>query len=354
MDIDINFDKSLNIIYGNNAQGKTNILESIYIFSGYKSFRTNKDSDYINFDCNNANLNINYYRENRNKSAEIFFENNKKQIFINQIKQKSVSSLKGEFITVLFSPDNLNIVKGSPENRRRFLDNSISQIIPKYFFYLNKLEKIILQRTKLLKDIKYNKSLMDTLDIWDDALVEYCSYISMVRNKYINKLNIIAKDIYSQICKEKENFNIIYTPNYIQDYKNLPKEKKEWKDIYYQIIKNNQKEDILFQKTNYGAHRDDILIQINGNNTRYFASQGQQRSCVLALKLAECKLIKESINTMPIILLDDVMSELDENRQEFLLNNLNTGQIIITCCNLALYNSIKYGKIFNIDNGKLI
>lgn len=339
----------VNIIYGDNAQGKTNLLEAIWLFTGDKSFRCSTDSNLVKLgSVGRTYLNLDFKVKNSERNAEIIL-NPAKRITLDEVILKSRTGLSGEFFSVLFSPVNLGLIKNGPDERRNFIDRTICQLKPKYVMVLKDFQRVLLQRNSLLKDIYKFPSLKETLDIWDYHLARLSVIMIKTRYSYIQKLMPYATEFYSGISSNKEKLGI----NYISklSIKNEPifDEKEALK-----LIKDNISEDISTGTTNMGAHRDDIEFSIDDKNARLYGSQGQQRSIVLALKLAECEMIKATSGYEPVVLLDDVMSELDMMRRQFLLNELGKRQIFITCCDKSDFKSIKSGKAFEIKNGAVI
>lgn len=342
--------ENLNVIYGENAQGKTNILEAIWLFCGGHSFRNNKENELINYDKNFYKLEMNFDAFQREQKVKIIFSDGKKRIFINDIEKKSSSYLTEIFSAVVFSPDHLDLIKDNPKIRRKFLDTAICQQKIKYAYYLSKYQKILSQRNTLLKDIYSNKNLEDTLDIWDDILCDFGAKIILDRINYVNKLKEVAKKYHDGISNKKEILNISY-----QSCINFSKHETEEsiKERLLDLLRKNKNDDIRYGYTNIGPHREDLLIEINNKSTKTYASQGQQRSAVLSLKLSEAQLLYDTKGEKPIILLDDVLSELDNARQDYLLNKIKDYQVFITCCEENNKLSIKNGKIFRINNGEI-
>ncbi|MBR2876825.1 MAG: DNA replication/repair protein RecF [Clostridia bacterium] len=342
-------DSEVNVIYGQNAQGKTNILEAIWLFTGCKSFRGSKDSEFIKFNNEFSKISLNFEDKIREKKAEIIISD-KKKVLLNGVEKKSTSDFIGEFYAVIFSPSHLSLIKDGPNVRRKFLDTAICQLKPKYAKTLSAYRKIILQRNSLLKDIQYHSELYDVLDSWDEQLAKYSALIINDRIKYINLLGKHSEEIYSGISENKEKLTL----KYIYAAENT--ELKDVNDIYsfmLEKIKSSRNEDILLKTTSVGPHRDDIEINIDGISARSFGSQGQQRSCALALKLGESEIIKSITGENPVALLDDVMSELDEKRQDYVLNHIKERQVFLTCCDPSQVLRLCKGKSFLIENGNL-
>jgi DNA replication and repair protein RecF len=340
----------VNIIYGDNAQGKTNIIEAIWLFSGLKSFRGVNFKNMIKFNEQRATMFIDFYSEQRDQTSKIIYSD-KKEVFLNDVKLISESKLNSHFNCVVFSPIHLNIVKNSPDERRKFLNDAICQIKPSYKSYLNKFEKVLSQRNALLKNTIMNSQ--KDLDVWDMALSEIGTLISLYRQDYISKINEIAKKIYKGISNEKEQIDIKYVSNVFDDETDYKSKKSELVEIYYNKLKSETKKDILFGSTTIGASRDEIEITLDDISAKTYASQGQQRSCVIVLKLAEAYLLKLATNEFPIMLLDDVMSELDLKRQHFLIHYLKDFQVFITCCNRKKIKDLEIGKTFRVKNGAI-
>ena len=349
--VKINAEPGVNVIYGENAQGKTNILEGIWLFTGLKSFRNTKDCDLIKFNEQFSKLSLNFEDSLREKKCEIIIADKKKNISLNGVPIKSTGELVGNFYAVIFSPDHLSLIKSGPSERRKFLDTALCQLKPSYVQALGCYKKALLQRNSLLKDIHLNSQLYDILDTYDEQLAKYSAYIIKERIKYLKILSQYSKEIYSGISENKEDINIEYSFT-----ANIDK-KLSLEDIYNiqkQRIKEAKKEDVLQKTTSIGPHRDDIDIFINNVSARSFGSQGQQRSCALALKLGESEIIKNVTGETPVALLDDVMSELDEKRQNYVLNHIKDRQVFMTCCDPSQVLRLWEGKSFLIKGGELI
>lgn len=339
----IEFDNNTNILYGNNAQGKTNILESLYMCSTTKSHRGSKDKEVIRFGKDEAHIKVIVNKRDVPHRIDIHLRNNKsKGIAIDGIPIKKASELFGIVNVIFFSPEDLSIIKNGPSERRKFMDIELCQIDKMYVNNLLNYNKIVNQRNKLLKDLSFNfdKSLYETLDIWDIQLAQYGSLVIKRREEFIRQINEIIENIHFKLSGEKENLVIKYEKNTSE------------KDLLNQITLNREK-DIKLKTTNTGPHRDDLGFFINGMDVRKFGSQGQQRTSALSLKLSEIELVKRVINDMPVLLLDDVMSELDSNRQNQLLESIKGVQTIVTCTGLDEFieNKVSIHKIYKIVNG---
>ena len=339
----IKFDEKINILHGNNAQGKTNILEAIYLCATNRSHRGSKDNEIIKFDENESHIKLVVNKDNLDHVIDIHLKSNKsKGIAINQKKIKKSSDLLGLLNVIIFSPEDLNIIKGGPGERRRFVDIELCQLDSFYIYNLTNYSKIVNQRNKLLKDISYNNNLKDTLSIWDMQLISYGSKIIERRCNFINQLNEILYDLHYKLSGGLEKLKIVYVPNVeIDNYENE--------------LAINQQKDIRYKQTNVGPHRDDFIFMVNDINIRKYGSQGQQRTAILSLKLAEIELMTRIIKDSPILLLDDVLSELDSNRQNYLLNAIGNIQTIITCTGLDDFvkNQFEVNKTFDINNGTI-
>ncbi len=336
----INLEKNINIFYGENAQGKTNIIEAIFLCSLGKSFRAKKDIEMIKLNEENAIVEIEYEKSDRDGKIKIEL-GNKKNIYLNGIKIKKLSELLGNLNIVIFTPDDINILKGGPQNRRRFLDIMISQLRPNYMHILNLYLKTIEQRNKYLRQIKEENKDEKLLDIWDEKLAEYAIKIYEYRKEFINKIIKKIKIIHNKITNEKEEIELEYIT-----------ECKE-KEYYLNLLKERRKLDIIKGFTTKGIHRDDFMIYINKKEISVYGSQGQNRTAMLSLKLAELQVIYDEIGEYPILLLDDFMSELDRNRRINFLKNIEDTQVIITGTEKLDIENLKYLE-YNVANGKVI
>ncbi|MBQ3543718.1 MAG: DNA replication/repair protein RecF [Lachnospiraceae bacterium] len=341
--LEIKFDEGKNILYGDNAQGKTNILEALYLCSTSKSHRGSKDREIIQFDKDESHIKLMLRKNDVPYRIDMHLKKSKsKGIAINGIPIKKSSELLGINNIILFSPEDLAIIKNGPSERRKFIDMELCQIDKIYLNDLLKYNKIINQRNCLLKELNfnYNKSLYETLDIWDIKLSEYGNKIIKRREEFINQINEIIINIHHRLSGGKESLYVKYEPNVISE------------KLSDEIIKNRDK-DIKLKTTTVGPHRDDLGFFIEEMDIRKFGSQGQQRTAALSLKLSEIEFVKKVINDTPILLLDDVMSELDSNRQNYLLDSIEDVQTIITCTGLdeLIENRVNVNKIYKIVSG---
>ncbi len=341
---EINLEKNINVFYGENAQGKTNIIESIFLCSMGRSFRTNKDKEMIKLNSENAIIEIEYQKTDRDGKIKIEL-GNRKNVYINGIKIKKLSELLGNVNVVIFTPDDINILKGGPQNRRKFLDIMISQLKPNYMHNLNLYLKTLEQRNNYLRQIREENKDENLLEIWDEKLAEYAVTISKYRNEYMEKIQEKIEKIHNEITDDKEEIKI----EYITECDN--------KENFLNLLKSRRKLDIIKGFTTKGVHRDDFVIYINKKRLDIYGSQGQHRTAILSLKLSELNIIEEEIGEYPILLLDDFMSELDQKRRNHFLEKIDNTQVIITCTdkidienkNILIYN-VKDGNVFKGGN----
>ena len=338
----IEFDKNINILYGDNAQGKTNLLEACYYSAISKSFKSTKDKEIIRFGQDYLSIKTIIDKNDREYAIDISINNNKKTIKVDNVKINKTSDLLGLLNVILFSPEDLNIIKNGPSERRRFFDNEISQIDRIYLSDLINYNKVLNNRNKLLRDIAFDNSIKDTLDVWDMQLVEYGKKIIKRRREFIDELKYYVKDKHFKISGGKEELIINYEPS-IDDM------------FFEDELINNREKDLKYAQTSVGPHRDDISFKIDGIDIRKFGSQGQKRCSALSLKLSEIDIVSNIIKDKPVLLLDDVLSELDSNRQKFLLESISDIQTIITCTGLDDFvnNRFDVNKVFNIVDGNI-
>lgn len=337
----INLSKNVNIFYGDNAQGKTNILESMFMCATGRSQRTHIDKELIKFGEDSAHIQMYVNKSDYKDRIDIHIkQREKKGIAVNNIIIKKLGELFGTVNIVLFSPEDLMLVKEGPSYRRRYMDMELCQMSRIYYSNLQRYYKVLKERNNILKMGK--SSFKDNIDIWDKQLVEYGSKIINFRFNFVSQLNEKGSVIHKKITDDKEEISIEYKPSVtVEDYEDKLNKARE-KDFYY-------------GSTSYGIHKDDMVFFINGVNARDYGSQGQQRTACLTLKLAEIELIKNRIGDNPVLLLDDVLSELDKNRQEFVINNINDIQTIITSTgNDDILKKLNDdSKIFYVKNGSI-
>ena len=342
--LNLNFSNGTNIFYGNNAQGKTNILEAVYMSGTTKSHRTNKDLELIRFSEEESHISTIVRKNGISHKIDIHLKNNKsKGVAIDGIPIKKASELFGMINFVFFSPEDLNIIKNGPSEKRRFMDIELCQLNKVYLSNLANYNKIVIQRNRLLKDLYFRKDLEDTLDIWDFQLYEYGQKIIEMREAFVERLNQIIFNIHHSLSGGKENLKIVYL-------KNCEKEN------LLEQLKINREKDLKLKTTTVGPHRDDLGFYFDGMDVRKFGSQGQQRCAALSLKLSEIELVKSTTGDTPILLLDDVLSELDKNRQNYLLNHIHDIQAMITCTGLDefVYCRFSIDKIFKVTDGTVV
>ena len=330
---EISLENKINIFYGDNAQGKTNILEGIFISSFGKSFRTNKEKELIKKDEKFLKIQTHFNKSDRDGEIRVEISD-KKNIYLNDVKLKKLSELLGNINLVIFTPDDINLLKSGPNMRRRFLDMMIGQLRPNYVLNLNLYLKTLEQRNNFLKQKIQNEEM---LEIWDEKLAVYGEKVFLYRKEFIEKIKEKIVNIHKEITNE--NIDIIYTSDLIN------------KDAFLQKLKKNRQIDYIKGYTSAGVQRDDFTININNEAVNIYGSQGQNRTAILSLKLSELNVIYEDIGEYPILLLDDFMSELDEKRISKFLNNIKDIQVIITCTrNIDIKNSISH----KVENGKII
>lgn len=332
----IKIEKGVNIFYGDNAQGKTNILEAIFVASLGKSFRTNKDKELIKENEEQTKVEIKFIKEGRENKVKLGI-GNKKIFSINNIELKKTSEIVGKINVVLFTPEDINILKNEPIKRRRFLNIMISQLRPMYIHLLSQYNKILDQRNNYLKQIKYENKDRKILDIWDEQLIRIGLKIFEYRKEFIEKINEKIKKIHLETTENIENIEIKYKNNVVNE------------EEYRRKVKMKQEEDIQKGYTAVGIHRDDFEIFINKKNVAIYGSQGQQRSSIISLKLAEAEVIYDEKEDYPVLLLDDFMSELDKKRVKGFVKRIKNNQVLITCTEKfdidnMVYNTYKVEK----------
>ncbi len=339
--LSVHFDSGTNILYGDNAQGKTNILEAVYLSATTKSHKGSKDKDLINFGSEEAHIRTYVMKDGLENRVDMHLRKNKsKGIAINGQKIKKAADLLGLLNVVFFSPEDLSIIKNGPSERRRFVDMELCQLDSVYLHNLNHYNKIVNQRNRLLKDLYANPGLKDTLFLWDSQLAAFGQKIIERRNTFISQLNEIIYGLHLKLTGGKEELQIVYEPDVLA----LDFEEK---------LQKCQERDIRLKQTSIGPHRDDFSFAVGTVDIRKFGSQGQQRTAALSLKLAEIELVKKMTKDVPLLLLDDVLSELDSNRQNYLLNSIGELQTIITCTGLEEFvnNRFEINRVFKVSDG---
>lgn len=340
----LEFDKGTNILFGDNAQGKTNILEAIYLSATTKSHKGSKDKDIIQFGREESHIRTYLEKDGAEVKVDMHLRSTKtKCIAIDNQKIRKAAELLGILNVVFFSPEDLSIIKNGPSERRRFVDMELCQLDNFYLYNLNHYNKIVNQRNKLLKDLYLNPDLKDTLNIWDSQLVSFGSKIIERRKMFVAQLNEIIYGIHKKLSGGKEDLMLEYEPDVlIEEFENR--------------LRANQERDIRLKQTSVGPHRDDFSFLAGNVDIRKFGSQGQQRTAALSLKLSEIELVKKLTKDTPVLLLDDVLSELDSSRQNYLLNSIGDIQTIITCTGLDEFvrNRFEINKVYRVVEGNIV
>ena len=347
----------VNVIYGENAQGKTNLIEAIYLLTGQKSFRAARENDYLRFGSGVARIEAEFTCQNREKTAALAY-GSKKLAWLSGV-ECAPSELTGEFLAVVFSPGELALIQEGPAERRAFLDGAISQVMPRYMTTLAAMSRILLQRNTLITDMQKsgNYAMMEPLlETWDRSLAKVAFSICHARARFLRRLAPPAAEIYESICKRADQpFSLSYQPS-------IPGPKgADWADVsptegeahIRAVLAAARSEDYKNYCTTLGPHRDNMEVAIAGISARNFGSQGQQRRCALALKLAQCRVMEETLGEAPIILLDDVLSELDKTRRDYFLHGEHPGQVFITCCDRGAARTLGEGAAFRMKEGQL-
>ena len=341
--LELDFDRATNIFYGDNAQGKTNILEAVYLCGTTKSHKGSKDKEIIRFGEEEAHIRMNVIKEGMSYKIDMHLKKNKaKGVAINGLPIRKARELFGIVNLVFFSPEDLNIIKSGPGERRRFMDLELCQLDSLYLTDLAGYNHIVNQRNKLLKELSFNPRLLDTLDIWDMQMVQYGMRVIEKRQKFVEELNSVIQDIHRNLTGGTENLQVTYEPS-------------TEKFLFEEMLHKNRERDIRMKMTSTGPHRDDLAFLADGVDIRKFGSQGQQRTAALSLKLSEIYLVKKKIKDTPVLLLDDVLSELDSNRQTYLLDCIHDIQTMITCTGLDDFISRQFhiNKVFQVVKGEI-
>ena len=341
--LNITFDPHINILYGDNAQGKTNILEAIFLCATTKSHRGSKDQEVIRFQEEEAHIRSYICKDEMAHKIDMHLKKNRsKGVAIDGLTIRKSSQLFGLCNIIFFSPEDLGIINNGPAGRRRFMVTELCQLDKVYLQYLAKYNKVLMQRNNLLKQINYNKELLDTLAVWDLQLVQYGTYIIKRRSAFIEQLNEIIYDKHKQLTGGLETIRLSYDNNVTVEQ-------------FQQSLEEKRQQDLKNCNTSVGPHRDDIRFLVNDIDIRKFGSQGQQRTAALSLKLSEITIVQQTIKDSPILLLDDVLSELDSNRQNYLLNSIQDIQVIITCTGLNEFvnNRLHMDKVYEVVHGNI-
>lgn len=335
--------KGCNIFVGENAQGKTNLLEAISLFTGEKSFRRAQEKDLIRFGCDMTSLKVTFFSQGREQTAVLRFSSGenapKKQIELNGVKKRSVSALSGSLCMVIFSPNVLSVINDGPEERRRLIDSAVTQLIPSYGKLQNTYQQVLFQRNNTLRSIEATKTGYELLDVWDERLARLGAKIVKLRRHYISRISPYAETHYAGISGEKEKIGFEYISTC-----------GGGEEEFLQKLSDTRQKDVEQGFTSVGPHRDDLDILISKKSARVFGSQGQKRSAVLAMKLSEATVLEDKYGEPPVLLFDDVLSELDPSRQEYLISRLSHYQTFITCC--EKHESLK-GRMYEVSGGKI-
>lgn len=350
-ELNLEFNEKLNIFIGGNGHGKTNVLESIFFSFILKSHRTNKSSDLIKFGEEGFSVNLICKKDNlREITTDVkLYKDNKKSILVNGIKVQKISDFIGLIKVVMFSPEDLRVIKGAPNIRRKFLDMNISQIDKVYLKSIINYNKVLDMKNNLLKTNKIDDKL---LDVYDEQIAFFTNFIINRRFKYLNILKGFSEEVHNNISGFNERLNIKYINFMNKDFEKL-NENIDIKKEIFDILKKNREIDKIKKFSTIGVHKDDFIIFMNGNQVSNYSSQGQQRSAIISIKLGIVELIKKITNEYPILLLDDILSELDKGRRNFILNFVKNAQTFITGTDLY-ENIIDSHKIFNVYDGRIL
>lgn len=342
-ELSIVLDPGTNILYGDNAQGKTNVLEAVYLCGTTKSHRGSKDKEMIRFEQDESHIRMMVKKDGVSHKIDMHLKKNKaKGIAIDGIPIRKAAELFGIVNLVAFSPEDLNIIKNGPSERRRFMDLELCQLNKVYLQELTSYNKVLNQRNKLLKDIGFQPGLTETLDVWDMQLVYYGKKIISLRRQFMEELGEIIRQIHSNLTGKKEEIRLLYEPDV---------EEK----VFEEKLQSAREKDLRLRVTSVGPHRDDFCVQTNGIDIRKYGSQGQQRTAALSLKMSEIYLVEKVTKDHPVLLLDDVLSELDSSRQNYLLQSIHNIQTVITCTGLdeLIENNFSIDRVFRVTEGKI-
>ncbi|MBC6341959.1 DNA replication/repair protein RecF [Lactobacillus kimbladii] len=352
---EVDFDPNVNIFIGQNAQGKTNLLEAIYFLALTRSHRTSNDKELIAFGKDYANVSGHIYKSQIDLSLRVLITTKGKKVWVNRVEQAKLSKYVGQLNAILFSPEDLDLIKGAPNLRRRFMDQEFGQISAEYLYFAGKYKQVLQQKNNYLKQLAKGEA-HDTmfLEVLSDQLAGVAAEVIVRRFQFLNYLDQYARDAYAHISTSAEKLEVIYRPS----VKEISV-KDSVEEVYHKVLnnfQNNQKLEILKGTTLSGPHRDDIEFELDGKNAHLYGSQGQQRTIALSIKLAEIQLVQQITDEYPLLLLDDVMSELDHNRQSALLNYIHgKTQTFITTTDLEgiSWEIIKKPKIYRIKSGQI-
>lgn len=346
--VELKPDPGINILFGKNGQGKTNIVESIWMFTGCHSFRTHKYTELIRKNQREAKVSLSFLVGGMQNFAELSIQQ-KRDFVLNGVPVDSPRKFLGEFQSVVFSPSSLTIVQDAPSERRKFLDIAVSMVKPAYSVHLLKYSKILANRNALLRQIGLGQAEESYLDAWDEELARLGAKLTLYRLSYVDSLARISAEIYKEISGGTEQLSVEYKVSSRSEAVN----EYEMTENIFIALQKNRESDLHRQFTGIGPHKDDLYISVDGLPARNYGSQGQQRSCALALKLSEAYIVKDITGEYPVILLDDVMSELDTSRQELLLEYLKNRQVFLTCCDVSHFSMLQAAKTFRVDHGTI-
>lgn len=341
--LSLTFGDGVNIFYGDNAQGKTNILEAIYLMGTTKSHRGSRDVEMIRFGEQEAHLRMKLEKQEVSHQIDMHLRKSKgKGVAIDSNVIRKSADIIGFTNMVFFSPEDLNIVKNSPKERRRFLDMELCQLHKAYLYAFTSYRKVLQQRNSILKQAYYRKDILDTLGIWDEKLVEYGTSLISARNSFVEELREEAGRMHSHLSGGREELEVLYQPSVTAE-------------DFEKRLKLSREKDLLRCQTSVGPHKDDLVLKVQGIDLKRFGSQGQQRTAALSLKLSEIALVKKKIKDNPVLLLDDVLSELDRSRQAHLLENINGIQTFVTCTGVEEFveQRMEMNQVYHVDCGRV-
>ena len=346
--LDLSFSPSpaVNVVSGENGHGKTNLLESIFLLTGARSFRTGKDAALIRRGSEQALIDSSFQSEGRVQNIRLRIGEKGRTASLNKGTETKAAALAGHFCCVVFSPEHLDLVKGAPDVRRKFIDTALCQISPSYLQNLRSYSRLVAQRNSLLKDVGYVSAAYDMLEVYDLQYVQLAAVLTEQRRNFVQDLLPIAQDNYATISANRESLSFRYASS-------LFGEAEADYDEGLLRLTENRPTDVKFGFSTLGPHRDDLTISLDAQDSKVFASQGQQRTIVLSLKLAEAELMELRLGERPVLLLDDVLSELDNSRQDYLIDSIRDTQAIITCCDPELVVTRADARVFRMQNGQL-
>jgi len=344
----------VNIICGDNAQGKTNLMEALWLFTGAKSFRGAKDAELVAFGRERAVLRASFFGGGREQEAEISFSP-QKAMKKNGIPVTRPADWFGTMGGVVFSPLQMSLFKDGPKERRRLMDTSLCQLSPKFTRALADYGRVLIQRGSLLRDMYEHPQLSEMLDVFDGQLASLGGYVVRTRVRYAAALAEKAEEVYAGISGGREKFGARYCCSFLPEGETPQRDMSAagWAELFLTELREHRDRDVRLASTGTGPHRDDLDVTLDGEPVRAYGSQGQQRSCILSIKLAEAAMLRDTLGEAPLVLLDDVMSELDDSRRRYILNSIGESQIFLTCCDAALFSGLRDGRVFRMEDGRL-